>query len=212
MRLSTPSRGADQPQPPSALPSASPQSASQRSSQRPSQTRWPVLATALSSLSLTACIAIPVDSRTGQPLPTWPVATGPREITVITPPAPAAPAPQTVYTARLYPVNDAASRNGVLTALVIDGHDGRGRLTLQYRGDHLQGEASRVEAGHPGFGRVHQEVLGGAPRQSSGRRGIANAAGAQGAHVQCEYVITGPAQGTGVCRFSDGAHYQLHFG
>ncbi len=172
------------------------------------------LAPALLVLSLSACVVVPVDSRTGQAWPGWPAAPAPREIGGITAHTAAAPMPagQIVYTARLYPVNEAASRHGMQTATVIDGHDGRGRLSLQYRGEHLQGEASRVEAGHPGFGRVHHEVLGSWPRQSTGRRGIANAAGSQGAHVQCEYLITGPAQGTGVCRFSDGAHFQMHFG
>ena len=31
-------------------------------------------------------------------------------------------------------------------------------------------------------------------------------------NVQCEYLITGPAMGTGACQFSDGAKYQMHFG
>ena len=39
-----------------------------------------------------------------------------------------------------------------------------------------------------------------------------NAYGSKGVSVQCEYLITGPALGTGVCLFSDGASYQLHFG
>jgi hypothetical protein len=45
-----------------------------------------------------------------------------------------------------------------------------------------------------------------------GRRGIANAYGARGVNAQCEYVLSGPSQGTGACLFSDGARYQLHFG
>ena len=52
----------------------------------------------------------------------------------------------------------------------------------------------------------------GAPRFNAGQRGIANAFGAKGVNAQCEYVITGPALGTGVCLFSDAAKYQLHFG
>ena len=35
---------------------------------------------------------------------------------------------------------------------------------------------------------------------------------ARGVNAQCEYVLTGPSAGTGVCRFSDGANYQMHFG
>jgi len=36
--------------------------------------------------------------------------------------------------------------------------------------------------------------------------------GARGINAQCEYVLTGPSQGTGACLFSDGARFQLHFG
>jgi hypothetical protein len=45
-----------------------------------------------------------------------------------------------------------------------------------------------------------------------GQRGIANAYGGRGVSAQCEYVMTAPSQGTGVCLFSDGAKYQVHFG
>jgi hypothetical protein len=49
------------------------------------------------------------------------------------------------------------------------------------------------------------------PRGFGGRRGIANAFGAKGVSVQCEYQIVG-SMGTGACRLSDGARYQMHFG
>lgn len=160
------------------------------------------------ALSLAACVAIPVDSRTGLPVP-WAQPAGPREPAGYAQALPAAPSS---YTARLYPVNELANQAGMLTALVVDAQDGRGRLTLSYLGDTLSGEASRVDASHPGFGRLHQQVLGGVPVRSSGRRGIANAAGARGVSAQCEYILSGPAQGTGVCLFSDGARYQMHFG
>jgi hypothetical protein len=162
--------------------------------------------------SLVACVAVPVDSRTGQVVP-WPPAAPPtRDITVITPPAPSAPAAPTVYTARLYPVNDIANRAGLVTAIVTDAQSGRGQFSLNYLGDPMQGEASRVDAGYPGFGRIHREVLGPSAAQMQGRRGIANAIGSRGVNAQCEYVLTGPSQGTGACLFSDGARFQLHFG
>ncbi len=116
------------------------------------------------------------------------------------------------YTARLYPTNDAASRAGVLTVLIVDGQNGRGQLSVQYLGEALQGEASRVGASHPGFGQVHQAVLGVWSAPVVGRRGVANAFGGRGTRVHCEYVLTGPNQGTGVCAFSDGANFQMHFG
>ena len=182
----------------------------------------------LAALSLAACVAVPVDPRTGQVLPQWPAPAPQREVTVITTPVQAAPAvpptpvqaapavPPTpvavLYTARLYPANDVASASGTVTATVQDGQEGRGRITVHYRGELLQGEATRVGEAHPGFGRIHAEVLGVWPRQTVGRRGIANAASPGGLHAQCEYLITSPSQGTGVCLFSDGAKFQMHFG
>ena len=112
---------------------------------------------------------------------------------------------------RLYPLNPQANQGGMLSAVVVDSHTGRGSFTLAYLGDTLQGEATRVDAGYAAFGRIHNEVLGTASRNFSGRRGIANAYGGKGVNVQCEYLITGPAMGTGVCQFSDGARYQMHF-
>jgi hypothetical protein len=162
------------------------------------------------TLTLAACVAVPVDSRTGQLV--WPPAsnpTAPRE--PVPAPVPQAAAP-TVYTARLYPINDIANRAGMLTAVVTDGQGGRGSLTLSYLGESMQGEASRVDNGHVGFGRIHRAVLGLVTVTAQGRRGIANAFGARGVNAQCEYVLSGPSQGTGACLFSDGARYQLHFG
>jgi hypothetical protein len=167
------------------------------------------------ALSLGACVVVPVDPRTGQPFPyPYPSASGEggSRTTVVMPPAPAAPPQQSVITARLYPLNVQANKGGLLNAVVVDLHTGRGSFTLAYQGDSLQGEATRVDAAYVGFGRIHSEVLGTLPRNSSGQRGIANAFGAKGVNAQCEYVITGPALGTGVCLFSDGAKYQLHFG
>jgi len=165
-------------------------------------------------LALAACVAVPVDLRTGQPI--WPVAsnnpTAPRESVPIAPPVAVAPAGPVVYTARLYPLNDVANRAGMLTAVVTDGHGGRGTFSLSYLGDAMQGEASRVDGNQPGFGRIYREVLGVPSVQLQGRRGIANAFGARGVNAQCEYVLSGPSQGTGACLFSDGARYQLHFG
>lgn len=167
-----------------------------------------VLVTA--SALLTACYVVPVDPRTGQAYPIAPRDAQNASITVIAPPA---AAPQTsVLTARLYPLNGQAQQGGLLTAVVVDNHTGRGSFTLAYLGDTLQGEASRVEASYAAFGRIHAEVLGTSSRGFTGRRGIANAVGARGVSVQCEYQITGPSMGTGACQFSDGAKYQMHFG
>ncbi|HTP71534.1 MAG TPA: hypothetical protein VML58_04880 [Burkholderiaceae bacterium] len=165
-------------------------------------------------LTQAACVMVPVDSRTGLPV-TWPQAqpgTQGQSAAVAPPVSPGPPSP-VVYTARLYPLNDAANRAGMLTAVVTDGNGGRGTFSLSYLGDAMQGEASRVEPSYPGFGRVMRDVLGTAPdSQLRGPRGIANASGSRGVSAQCEYVLNAPGRGTGACVFSDGARYQLHFG
>lgn len=165
--------------------------------------------------ALAACVAVPVDTRTGQIVLLPPAThnpTAPREAVPLPVPVAPAPAAPLVYTARLYPINDVANRAGMLTAVVTDGHGGRGTFALSYLGESMQGEASRVDNGHVGFGRIHREVLGLSAVTTQGRRGIANAFGARGINAQCEYVLSGPSQGTGACLFSDGARYQLHFG
>ncbi len=172
-----------------------------------------VSAAALALTVLSGCVVIPIDPRTGQPY-ALPPADGPQRstTTIVMPPAPSAPPPPSVLSARLYPLNESANQGGLVTAVIVDAHTGRGTITLGYRGDSLQGEATRVDGSYAGFGRVHTEVLGTAARAWSGQRGIANAYGARGVNAQCEYLITAPGQGTGVCLFSDGARYQFHFG
>ncbi|HET9821727.1 MAG TPA: hypothetical protein VFQ16_07865 [Burkholderiaceae bacterium] len=173
--------------------------------------RTPVVTTLALAASLTACVVVPIDPRTGQPYPLPPPADGPRT-TVVLPPMPTTPAGPSLITARLYPLNETATQGGMLNAMIVDAHTGRGTITVGYRGDTLQGEATRVDGSYAAFGRVHAEVLGGTPRASGGQRGIANAYGAKGVSAQCEYLMTAPSQGTGVCLFSDGAKYQIHFG
>lgn len=144
------------------------------------------------SLALSACVLVPVDSRTGLPLNLPPPqAPTPNQVTVVTSPAAAAPA-AIVLSARLYPLNDVAQRAGVLNATIVNQQNGRGTITLGYLGDTLQGEATR-DAGNS-------------------RKGIANAAGTRGVSAQCDYQLSGTGLGTGACSFSDGARYRLHFG
>jgi hypothetical protein len=134
-------------------------------------------------LSLAGCVLVPVDSRTGLPL-NGPVA--------VVAPAPPVPASASVLTARLYPLNEPANRAGMLNAVIVDHHSGRGSITLGYLGETLQGEATRVDG--------------------PGRRGVANATSGRGVSAQCQYEISGVGMGTGQCSFSDGALYRLHFG
>lgn len=171
-------------------------------------------AAAGAALALAACYVIPVDPRTGQPYPT-----AVRDGGYAQAPTAAAiplPAPQptlpTQLSVRLYPLNAQANTAGLLSAQVVDNNAGHGSFSVPYRGDLLQGESTRVDNNYAAFGTIYQQVLGPSPRSFTGRRGIANAHGARGVNAQCEYVLTGPGAGTGVCRFSDGANYQMHFG
>ena len=158
--------------------------------------------------ALSGCYVVPIDPRY-PPEPGHPV--------VITQPGPnlvPMPAPQTmpaILQARLYPINDVAGQMGALSAVVNDNLNGHATFTVNYGGDTLQGEASRVPNNYPGFGGVHRQVYGDG-RMPTGQRGIASAAGGRGSFVNCEYALTAAAKGTGACLFSNGARYQLHFG
>lgn len=169
------------------------------------------VAVAIAASTLGACYVIPIDPRTAQPYPQTTMRDGytgaqvPVQIAAL----PVAPA---LVDVRLYPLNTQANKGGLLKAQVFDNNAGHGSFTVSYLGDTLQGESTRVDGNYAAFGRIYQQVLGASLRSFSGRRGIANAFGAKGTNAQCEYVITGPGSGTGVCQFSDGASYQMHFG
>lgn len=184
------------------------------SNSTPKRTRT-VVAVAASVLGLAACYVIPIDPRTGQPYPST-VHEGQTSPATPLPTATPLPVPvaavPTLINVRLYPVNAQANKAGLLTAQVVDNNAGHGTFTVPYLGDTLQGESTRVDANYAAFGRIYQQVLGPSPRTFAGRRGIANAFGARGVNAQCEYVLNGPGAGTGVCQFSDGANYQMHFG
>ena len=69
---------------------------------------------------------------------------------------------------------------------------GKGRFQFTYQGETLTGEATRVSGEE--------------------RRGIASAYGAKGTFAKCDYQMSTPYQGAGICNFSNGASYQLHIG
>jgi hypothetical protein len=102
---------------------------------------------------------------------------------------PAVPAP---LQARLYPSNEIATETGMLSGTVTNMMTGKGMFQLNYRGEVLSGEATRI----PG----------------DDRRGIANAYGQRGTYMTCDYRMTTPYQGTGTCNLSTGAQYQVHIG
>jgi hypothetical protein len=108
------------------------------------------------------------------------------------PAAPAGPVAPASLQARLYPSNEVATETGMLSGTVTNMMIGKGFFQLNYRGEVLQGEATRV----PG----------------DERRGLANAYGQRGTFMTCDYRMTTPYLGTGTCSLSNGAQYQVHIG
>jgi hypothetical protein len=165
------------------------------------------------AVGLTACVIVPIDPKTGQAYS----AHQPPQVVVVQQPqavphsAPA-PAPANVLSARLYPMNEIARAGGILQSTTVDNGQGRGSFSINYLGQTLQGEATRVDRNYAGFGQVLSQVLGGGQwPNANGQRGVANAASAA-ASMRCEYLFTSATQGTGACVISDGARYQVHFG
>jgi len=97
-----------------------------------------------------------------------------------------------VLQARLYPTNDIASQTGMITGTVTNMMTGKGRFQLEYKGELLAGEATRVSGDE--------------------RRGVANAYGPRGTYMSCDYKLTSPYQGAGKCTMSTGAQYEVHLG
>jgi hypothetical protein len=97
-----------------------------------------------------------------------------------------------VLTARLYPSNDQAAQTGVVSGTVTNMMTGKGRFQVNYLGEVLTGEATRVS--------------------NEDKRGVASAYSPKGTYMSCDYQMTTPYQGTGDCRFSNGATYTLHLG
>jgi hypothetical protein len=110
----------------------------------------------------------------------------------VEPAAPAGPAAPASLQARLYPSNEVATETGMLSGTVTNMMTGKGFFQLNYRGEVLSGEATRV----PG----------------DERRGLANAYGQRGTFMTCDYRMTTPYLGTGTCSLSNGAQYQVHIG
>jgi hypothetical protein len=80
----------------------------------------------------------------------------------------------------------------MLSGTVTNMMTGKGRFQLDYAGETLVGEATRVRGDE--------------------RAGIANAYGYRGTFMNCEYRMNTPFQGTGTCHLSTGAEYQVHIG
>ena len=100
-------------------------------------------------------------------------------------------APATL-TARLYPMNDVATQTGVVSGTVTNMMTGKGKFLVEYQGELLSGEATRISGEE--------------------RKGVASAYSPKGMYMSCEYQMITPYQGAGTCTFSTGAKYQLHIG
>ena len=149
-----------------------------------------------SAIALSGCYVVPVVDPHGnvqyQHYPLPPVGTPIVGAPAAYPAPHAGPAFPTVLNARLYPDNDLAAQTGVITGTVANMMTGKGRFQLQYGGEILTGEATRVS--------------------NDERKGIASAFGSSGSFMSCEYQMSNPRQGAGTCTFSNGARYKLHVG
>lgn len=98
----------------------------------------------------------------------------------------------TTFAARLYPANDAASAYGMVSAVVTNDMHGRGTFSTTINGESFSGEATRVS--------------------NAARDGIANGAGNRGSFINCTYKMNSSTQGTGTCKLSNGAAFNMHVG
>jgi hypothetical protein len=143
---------------------------------------------ALAAATLSACYVVPVKGADGSvvyqhyPLP-------PAGTPIAASPGAAMPA---VISAKLYPANEQATQTGVVVGTVANMMTGKGQFQVNYMGEVLSGEATRVS--------------------TADRKGVASAFGPRGMYMSCEYQMNTPYQGAGSCTFSNGAKYQLHLG
>jgi len=147
-------------------------------------------ATISCAFALSGCYVLPVAPN--GPVYGYPPHSVAPPIAAAYPPAPSSGPMPTVLQARLYPANDIAAQTGVLSGTVTNLMTGKGRFQLNFRGETLAGEATRVNG--------------------EARRGVASAYGAGGSFMSCEYQMYTPSQGAGTCAFSNGARYQVHVG
>jgi hypothetical protein len=152
------------------------------------------IAAVVPAFALSGCYVIPVNPDGS---PAWPPGAvwgpGVTPSSRVTAPAPAQkPTVPATLQARLYPANELATPTGIVSGTVTNMMSGKGRFVLDYRGELLSGEATRVSGEE--------------------RKGVASAYGRGGAYMSCEYQMNTPYQGAGTCLFSDGARYQVHIG
>src|SRR5437867_2297574 len=137
---------------------------------------------AISAAALTGCYIVPYGPdglpRVYVPIEPAPIPNQPAAHGVVSHPAPPA-----TLSARLYPANEMATQVGMVSGTVTNMMTGKGRFQLNYRGELLTGEATRVSGDE--------------------RKGVASAYGPTGAFMSCEYKMSSPVRGAGTCGFSD---------
>jgi len=150
-----------------------------------------LLAVAAATFTLAGCYVVPMQSTDGTLLyQTYPL---PPAGTPIPPvPPPAAGATPATLNVRLYPANEVATQTGIVSGTVTNMMTGKGRFVVNYLGEVLSGEATRVS--------------------NEEKRGVASAFSPKGMYMSCEYQMNTPYQGAGSCTFSNGAKYQMHIG
>jgi len=136
-------------------------------------------------------VAVPVPTVQG-PGPNYGAPVPGRGARPAEPAGPIGPSAPASLQARLYPSNDVATETGMLSGTVTSMMTGKGFFQLNYKGETLSGEATRV----PG----------------DERHGLANAYGQRGTYMSCDYRMSTPYLGTGTCTLSTGAQYQVHIG
>jgi hypothetical protein len=99
------------------------------------------------------------------------------------------PLPRPVYTARLYPTNEAAAAIGRIAGTISNPERGHGEFSFTVGSESFAGEATR----EPGSAKGH-----------------ANASGNRGGFVKCDYAMSSASLGSGSCTFSSGARYDMH--
>ena len=95
----------------------------------------------------------------------------------------------TALPARLYPSNDEAQRLGMINAQVSVDQTGHGTFSAFIGGEQYTGDATR---------------------QVNSRQGKANGSAASGRYIVCDYSMNSATLGTGTCRTSTGATFNMY--
>lgn len=80
----------------------------------------------------------------------------------------------------------------MINATVTNDLHGKGTFSANINGESFVGEATR--------------------KAGTTREGLASGAGNRGAYLSCAYTLNSASQGTGQCRLSDGAVFNMHMG